>query len=652
VTARLRALLLRAALLAAALAIAAPGAAAADESMADWSVALLAKAKARIETLQQDLVLGPEESHEAFDAARGALMTGAGVRGFTYVMILLFVGIGVEWFFWTHAYASLRALEAAPAPTPREALRLALRRLALHVAALLLFTFAILGTSAAFTWPPGIHATVVAAALLVLVFRLARTVVKLVLSPSRPRLRLVPVPRRKLRWYSFTALTTIGLLAVGHFVPDVLNRIGGTQHAGGALRLVSFTLAALLLAVAAFALIDGPARRRADGAARRPTFPKSFVLAAMALGVYAVWLINGAAAALAAVLAVVVALQLVLRDIVFFFWADASVAEAAESPGEQDPGVLPSIVLSAARFVVMLLAVGAFAIALETPVADLAASESMAVRLGLRALGVATLALLTHVIWIAVRTAIDQRLARIRPVGEPHHGEPDPNARLLTLLPLMRITSAVLLFVMLILSSLWALGIEITPLLAGAGVLGLALGFGAQALVRDVIAGIFYLAEDAFRVGEYIESGTATKGTVERITLRSVALRHHNGPLHFVPYGSLGTVRNTSRDWVIDKFNLPLPIEAESEAVRKMIKKIGEEMKADPVLGPMLMEPLKGKLYRIDPGVKLFRCKFRCPPGKQFDLRAAALKRFEAAMKKAGLQYADGKQTVLLQGSG
>ena len=62
---------------------------------------------------------------------------------------------------------------------------------------------------------------------------------------------------------------------------------------------------------------------------------------------------------------------------------------------------------------------------------------------------------------------------------------------------------------------------------------GLAVGFGAQALVRDVIAGIFFLAEDVFRVGEYIESGSTTKGTVERITLRTVALRHHNGPLYF-----------------------------------------------------------------------------------------------------------------------
>ena len=207
-----------------------------------------------------------------------------------------------------------------------------------------------------------------------------------------------------------------------------------------------------------------------------------------------------------------------------------------------------------------------------------------------------------------------------------------------------------LLLVLLVLTSLWALGIEITPLLAGAGVIGLALGFGAQALVRDVIAGVFFLAEDAFRVGEYIEGAGNTKGNVERITLRSVALRHHNGPLHFVPYGALGSVRNTSRDWVIDKFNLPLPIEVESETDPQDDQEDRRGDEGGPGDRPAAcIEPLKGKLYRIDPGVKVFRCKFRSPPGKQFDVRASALKRIEAALKKAGIQFADGRQIAVMQ---
>jgi small-conductance mechanosensitive channel len=314
----------------------------------------------------------------------------------------------------------------------------------------------------------------------------------------------------------------------------------------------------------------------------------------------------------------VIALQVGLRELVFFFWR------------KDEDRVLPSIVLSAARFVVVLVGLGLCALVVEAPLASLAAAESPLLRLALRLVGVATLALLTHVIWITLRTAIDQRLSRVPAPGA--HYEPDESSRLLTLLPLLRVTAAVLLLVMLVLSSLWALGLEITPVLAGAGVVGLAIGFGAQALVRDVISGIFYLAEDAFRIGEYIEASGNSKGTVERITLRTVALRHHNGPLHFVPYGSLGTVRNTSRDWVIEKFNLPLPIDVDSEKIRKMIKKVGEEMAADPEIGRLMHETLKGKLYRVDPGVKIFRCKFRTAPGRQFDVRAQAYKRIEAAL--------------------
>ena len=106
-----------------------------------------------------------------------------------------------------------------------------------------------------------------------------------------------------------------------------------------------------------------------------------------------------------------------------------------------------------------------------------------------------------------------------------------------------------------LLMALSSLGIEIGPLIAGAGVVGVAIGFGAQTLVKDVIAGMFYLLDDAFRVGEYIQSGSY-KGTVESFSLRSVKLRHHRGDLFTVPFGELGAVQNMSRDWVIDKFTI------------------------------------------------------------------------------------------------
>ena len=84
---------------------------------------------------------------------------------------------------------------------------------------------------------------------------------------------------------------------------------------------------------------------------------------------------------------------------------------------------------------------------------------------------------------------------------------------------------------------------QIGPLIAGAGVVGVAIGFGAQTLVKDIIAGMFFLLDDAFRVGEYIVSGSV-KGTVESFSLRSVKLRHQRGPLYTVPFGSLGAIEN------------------------------------------------------------------------------------------------------------
>ncbi|MEO8145166.1 MAG: mechanosensitive ion channel domain-containing protein [Betaproteobacteria bacterium] len=606
--------------------------------MAGWSVDLLANAKQRIEMLGLDLAAAPQEARQAAETTHAALMSGMGVRGATYIVILLFVGIAVEWLYWTYAYSPLRAVQATPARTPLEALRLGLRRLVLSCSGLFLFTLTTVGASATFSWPPRVHELVIAATMLVLVLRLSWTLVSTVLSPGRPQLRLVPVAPGRTGWLAAVLMAALILLATGYFVPPIVETgVARATHVASALRLLAYTATTLLLFTGVFVFF-APARGR-PGATRAPLFPRAFPLALLVVSVYGAWLLNDRIAGIAAIAAVTLALQIGLRDMVYFYWRGED--------GQDAGGALPAIVLSLARFLVALVGIGAAAFALDTPLASLAESVSPWVRIGLRMLGVAVLALLAHGVWIAVRSVVDHRLAGIGPVDP--HAPPDASSRLLTLLPLLRVTTAVLLVVLLVLSSLWAFGIEITPLLAGAGVLGIALGFGAQALVRDIIAGIFYLADDAFRVGEYIEGSGNTKGNVERISLRSVALRHHNGPLHFVPYGALGSVRNTSRDWVIDKFNLPLSVDIESEKIRKMIKKVGEDMKADPVIGPMMLEALKGKLYRIDPGVKIFRCKFRSPPGKQFDVRANALKRIEAALKAMGAGFAENAHTVVLR---
>jgi small-conductance mechanosensitive channel len=185
-----------------------------------------------------------------------------------------------------------------------------------------------------------------------------------------------------------------------------------------------------------------------------------------------------------------------------------------------------------------------------------------------------------------------------------------------------------------------ALGIEIGPLIAGAGVIGVAVGFGAQTLVRDIISGVFYLFDDAFRVGEYIQSGSY-KGTVESFSLRSVKLRHHRGPLYTVPFGELGAVQNMSRDWVIDKMTIGITYDSDLDKAKKIIKQVGKDLAADPDFAPHIIEPLKmqGVEQFGDYAIQI-RMKMMTKPGEQFVIRRRAYALIKKAFDANGISFA------------
>jgi small-conductance mechanosensitive channel len=205
---------------------------------------------------------------------------------------------------------------------------------------------------------------------------------------------------------------------------------------------------------------------------------------------------------------------------------------------------------------------------------------------------------------------------------------------------------------MVTLVALSQLGVNIGPLLAGAGVIGLAISFGSQALVRDIVSGIFFMADDAFRVGEYIDSGKL-KGTVEKITLRSVRLRHQNGQIHTIPFGQLTAITNFSRDWQTVKFNLRLARDADAEKVRKAVKKVGEEMMQDPELARELLQPLKLQgMAEIADSAIVFRLKFTARPTKPSWVQREALKRIYKAFGEKGIEFASNAITVQSSGTG
>jgi small-conductance mechanosensitive channel len=223
-------------------------------------------------------------------------------------------------------------------------------------------------------------------------------------------------------------------------------------------------------------------------------------------------------------------------------------------------------------------------------------------------------------------------------------------ARLRTLLPIFRNTLAVFIAVVAVLTVLSGLGIQIGPLIAGAGIFGVAIGFGSQTLVKDVLSGVFFMLDDAFRVGEYIQSGSY-KGTVESFSLRSVRLRHHRGPVFTVPFGDLGAVQNMSRDWVIEKMSINVTYDTDVELARKLVKKIGLQLAEDPEFKEGTLQPLKMQgVDSFGDFAMVVRMKMMTKPGEQFTLKRKALMMIKKAFEENGIKLAF--PTIQVSGGG
>lgn len=267
-----------------------------------------------------------------------------------------------------------------------------------------------------------------------------------------------------------------------------------------------------------------------------------------------------------------------------------------------------------------------------------------------RALGASMPALLTlfaaYFGWALARLAIDRQLQQYgygpRLPGDEEIGS--PGSRLQTVRPMLR--AAFVIAVVASLIVLAHLGVDAAPLIAGAGVFGLAISFGSQSLVRDVISGLFYIWDDAFRVGEYIDTGRL-KGTVEALGVCSVKLRHHNGPLHTIPYGQLGAVTNQSRDFATIKFSLRLEPGTDIELVRKTVKRIGFDMQQEPESAAEILLPLKLQgIVEVTETALVVRFKFTARPVKPSWVQREYLKRIYRVSAEKGIAFASGALTL------
>lgn len=260
--------------------------------------------------------------------------------------------------------------------------------------------------------------------------------------------------------------------------------------------------------------------------------------------------------------------------------------------------------------------------------------------------------------WLAYRAVtllIDRRL-------EQEGGAPETDAeelggegggagatRVATLLPIVRYMMIFVLFSIAAMIVLSRLGFDIGPIFAGAGVVGIAVGFGAQTLIRDIFSGAFFLLDDAFRNGEYVEID-GIKGTVERISVRSFQLRHHLGALHTIPFGEIKRLTNFSRDWVLMKLPLRVTYDTDVDKVRKLVKKLGQELLNHPQIGHTFMQPLKSQgVYKMEDSAMIIRVKFMTKPGEQFVTRKVVYESIQDLFAREGIHFAHKQVTVRLE---
>ncbi|MFP5418992.1 MAG: mechanosensitive ion channel family protein [Gammaproteobacteria bacterium] len=239
--------------------------------------------------------------------------------------------------------------------------------------------------------------------------------------------------------------------------------------------------------------------------------------------------------------------------------------------------------------------------------------------------------------WLAVRLA-GRALKRLRTHMDQDTSDLERSKRLKTLEQVSRYVIAVtitLISAMLVLSEI---GISIAPILAAAGVLGIAVGFGAQSLVKDYFTGLFLLLENQVRQGDVVEVA-GKGGLVEEMTLRYIRLRDYEGTVHYIPNGTIDTVTNRSRSFAYAVIDVGVAYREDIDEVFAVMRQVANELRADPDMAHRIEEDLEmaGVDQWADSAI-VVRCRFKVRPLEQWGVRRAYLYRLKKAFDAAGIE--------------
>ncbi|MFZ4409058.1 MAG: mechanosensitive ion channel family protein [Paracraurococcus sp.] len=323
-------------------------------------------------------------------------------------------------------------------------------------------------------------------------------------------------------------------------------------------------------------------------------------------------------------------------------------------PGPEMAKRFPGLAARAAQYVPVLkstvsgvLGFGVVVLLLETwgfGSLDWFAHGTLGRRLLDTLLSIANTLVLALVVWEVANSAIQRRLTRLS-----RDSQAARSARVRTLLPMLRTVLGAVILIFVVLNALAQLGLNVAPLLAGAGVVGLAIGFGSQTLVRDIITGIFLLLEDAVAVGDVVTLGGMT-GVVEHLSIRSIKLRSTDGSVHIVPFSAVTTVTNMTRDFAFAVLDVTVAYTEDTDRVVQALKDIGAEIRAEAKWKPLIRDDIDvwGVDKLADSGV-MIRARVKTEPASRWAVGREFNRRIKMRFDALGIRIPRPQPMVMVE---
>lgn len=267
--------------------------------------------------------------------------------------------------------------------------------------------------------------------------------------------------------------------------------------------------------------------------------------------------------------------------------------------------------------------------------------------IGRALLGFGLTIVIAWLIWIVIDTAIDRALHGRSSPGRRRHTN-----RAQTITPMIRNIVLSIIIVIAAIVGLANLGVNVTPLLAGAGVIGIALGFGAQTLVQDLITGIFILIEDSLAVGDFVEIN-GFMGTVEGLNLRAVRLRDLDGVIHITTFSHIDAIHNMSRQFGIALIKVRIPYDLRIDDAIELMRRTAADLHRDPFMRGLIRSHLEMQgIHEFDNGCPILRMRLRTAPEYQWDVSRAFNLALKRRMEAEYINLGAPRMSVSMESSG